>query len=74
MVLANGAIVLLVREEKNIFRLVFFNNSLKWLMMLERDNVKVKLLLHRACFSNGKKQKSHKLGKGHCRFTASLLF
>lgn len=50
MVLANGAVVLLVREEKIIFRLVFYNNTLKWLMMPKRDNIEVKLLLHIACF------------------------
>lgn len=52
MVLANGAIVLLVREEKIIFRLVFYNNTLKRLMMPKRDNIEVKLLIHIACVSN----------------------
>ena len=71
MVLANGAIVLLlVREEKIIFRLVLYNNTLKWLMMPKRNNIEVKLLLD--LFQA--KQKSHKMWKGHCRFTPSLLF
>lgn len=74
MVLANGAIILLVREEKNIFRLVFYNSTLKWLMVPKRDNIEVELLLHIACFSNRKKQKSHRMWKGHDTFTPSLLF
>jgi len=73
MVLANGAIVLLVREEKIGFRLAFYYNTQKWLVMPKRENTNVKLLLHIACFSNRNKQKSHRMWKRCYRFTFSLL-
>lgn len=51
MVLATGATVLLVREEEILFRFVFYNNTLNWLIIPKTDNIEIKLLLPIVCFS-----------------------
>lgn len=65
----------LSEKKKIFFRLVFYNNTLKWLMEPNRDDIEVKLLLHIACFSNRKKQKSCRMWKGplHIHSWSALL-
>lgn len=55
MGLVNGVIVLLVREEKNVFKLVFYKTTKKRSMMLKRDSTEV--LSHSLFFKQAKEAK-----------------